>query len=868
MIRNYPAGYLTPFVGRTYELTDIADRLQRPECRLLTVTGLGGSGKTRLALEAAQQLASHFRDGVIFIGLQQISRTDLLIPAIARALGLMLYGDADFESQIFGFLHNQSVLLVLDNFEHLLSGADLLSRIIGHAPNAKILVTSQEALDLQEEWLYPLKGLDMPRSAYATSLEAYPSVQLFLYHARRFQPGFDLTTERDSIIRICEMTMGLPLAIELAASWLKGLTAAQIAAEMRRNLDFLSTTARNIEERHRSIRAVFDHSWTLMPEHERRTFAALSVFHGSFDQQAAGQVAGASLASLASLVEKSLVRLGSQERFHMHELLRQYGMEKLTASGERDTIEARHSSYFSRLVLEKETSLKQAQQLQTMQTIEEDFENIRAAWEWSVQHQQVENLQIMLNGLYLFGFLGKRNRDVLTLFQQTLEVPVSDTTFHARLLTRRWGFLHWWYHSDVQGALAGIEHALDIATADNNQFEVAFCHLMAAYVMFYTQRYVDAVSHLETSKGIFESIHEPYYVAWVLHRLGYAYAWLHDPDREIQYAEQSLSLARQAQDRFSLGICLYNLGSDYILKGDYTKAKQYGQEALTYSLEAGQQCLISHVKSLLALCAFCEGDYQTCFDYAHEALTIIQDIIHLVVQPYNIALLVLLACLREDYAEAVRLNHSGKHHSTNTMGFQLQYWALAALTSGLSEQDQARTYVENALQFSHTPMDAAPTIWIIPNVACLLAERDPEKAVELLSWVFAYPDTVLNWARQWPLVTRLLQRLQTQVRPDRYRVSWERGEELLLDDIKTYLQSEFSSIFKQENGNDLHLLTAREREILQLMAAGMTNPQIASQLIIGVGTVKTHTLNIYRKLEVANRTQAIVRAQELGLLPA
>src|SRR6266498_3667017 len=513
MIKQYSFGYPTPFVGRTKELGDITTRLLNPECRLLTLTGLGGSGKTRLAFEAATTLAPHFPHGTVFVGLQSLTQSDLLVHTIAQALGLTLYGEHEPETQLFNYLREKTLLLLLDNFEHLLSGTALTSTILTYAPSVKILVTSREALNLQEEWLYPLKGMSIPLSAYATSLEDYEAVQLFLYHARRIQPNFELANEHESVIRICEVTAGLPLAIELAASWLKSLVASQIAFQMQHNLDFLSTTTRNVEKRHRSMRAVFDQSWKLLPENERVIFAGMSIFRGSFDNGAA---------------------------------------EQLEAYGETEATYARHSHYFAQLMLRHETALKQPLQLETMQAIERDFENIRLAWDWSVKNQQATYLHMILNGLYLFGFLGSRHLETITLFQQSLAQSVADAPLLGRLLARRWGFLHWWYQEDYTEALTQIAQALTIALADNNTFEMAFRHLMAAYAMISTQRYADALRHLESSQALFEALDEPYYVCWVLHRIGYVYYNLNNPAKEIEYTEQSLVLARATHNRVAL----------------------------------------------------------------------------------------------------------------------------------------------------------------------------------------------------------------------------------------------------------------------------------------------------------------------------
>lgn len=551
-----------------------------------------------------------------FVALQAIPRGDLIVSAIAQAVGLTFYGEDESQEQLLAYLQDKTLLLILDNFEHLLDGTALVISLLATARGLTILITSREALRLEEEWLYPLAGLATPPSVYATSLEDYEAVQLFLSRARRVQPAFDLATERESVIRICMMTAGLPLAIELAASWLKGLHTADIAQAMQRNLDVLSTTTRNVEARHRSMRAVFDQSWALLSEDERLIFARLSVFRGGFASHAAEQVAGASLADLAGLVEKSLIHLEATGRFAMHELLRQYGIEKLDSNGETEAIHARHSRAFAELMRQHEKALKQPHQLETMQAIERDFENIRMAWDWAVEHRHAANLHMLLNPLYLFGFLGSRHVETITIFQQTLAQPVADAPLLGRLLARRWGSLHWWFQadSDYQEALTSIEQALTIAHAEHDDFEIAFCHLMASYALMGMRRSAEALPHLETSRARFESLGEPYYGCWALSRLGYLYASLNNPDKEIEYTEQSLALARGMHNRFALFSCLYNLGSDYILNGDYVTGRHYGAEALQFASETGQACQISHGLSLLALRAFCQGDYTACRD--------------------------------------------------------------------------------------------------------------------------------------------------------------------------------------------------------------------------------------------------------------
>lgn len=856
----------SPFFGRTQSLAEVSARLANPDCRLLTLTGTGGCGKTRLAIQAAETSQNLFQDGVYFVGLQPVMSGDLLVSALAHALNISFYGSTLPQQQLYERLQDKSLLLIMDNFEHLLDHAQFISDLLVNAPHVKVLVTSRETLNLQEEWLYPLKGMQTPLSIYSSKWEDYDAIQLFLYHARRMQPNFSLEDNLTAVIRICQVAEGLPLALELAASWLKGLSAEQIASQIQHNLDFLTTTVRNVEDRHRSMRATFDQSWKLLSEEERLAFAKLSVFRGGFDYEAAGRVAGADLPMLIALVEKSLIQTTTSVHFDIHELLRQYGAQQLEASGETEATLALYSQYFARRMQQYDTALKQPEQLKAIQEIEDNFENIRQVWDWSVRNRHVENLHTMLDSLYLFGYLRSRYREIIAIFEQGLEVSAVGTSLFGRLLARRWGYLHWVYQEDYEQPFASIEQSQEIALATNSQFELAFCHLTKAFALIGMHRYAEALTPLEASLELFEVVDDSYYASWALHRLGYVYYNLNQPDEANKYTEQSLELARSTHNRATLVTCLLNLGSYCLKNSQYTKGHIYLEESLQVAVEAGHQGQIAHALSLLALCAFFQGEYASCREYARRSQVINENIRPHIFQPYNQSLQILLACLDGNYAEGVRISESGKRHTIDKMGFQLLYWAMGALYCGLDNLTEARDSIEKLFEVSSPDVSSVTTIWIVPSVAYVLAETNPAKAVELLSWVFTRDDLALNWVRHWSLFTRLQAKLQDKMGIAAYQTAWEQGTALSVHAVESYMSQEFHS-FPETNSISDSILTARESEIVLLLASGLTNPQIAEQLVIGVGTVKTHTLSIYRKLDVANRTQAIVRAQQLGLLP-
>lgn len=274
---------LTSLIGREHELQMVIQQVQDPACRLLTLTGPGGVGKTRLALEVAHRLHDIFDDGVCFVSLVGISASEFIIPAIIDSLGFIPSGALDLKAQLFHFIKDKHILLILDNLEHLLNGIELLDELLEHAPQVKLLTTSREQLNLRAEWAFEVQGLPVPSHIEMENLESNSAAALFIQRARQVNVNFIPTTEDLSAVRrICKLVDGMPLALELAATWVRMLSAREIAHEIERNIDFLTTIGRDVPQRHRSIRAVFEHSWNLLTEEERRILRQLAVFRGGF----------------------------------------------------------------------------------------------------------------------------------------------------------------------------------------------------------------------------------------------------------------------------------------------------------------------------------------------------------------------------------------------------------------------------------------------------------------------------------------------------------------------------------------------------------------------------------------------------------
>jgi predicted ATPase/DNA-binding CsgD family transcriptional regulator len=356
---NLPV-WLTPFVGREGEMAAIGERLEDPDCRLLTLVGPGGIGKTRLAVEAARVHGESFVDGVFFVSLAPLHSADAIVPTVAQSLGFSFYAasgvgagaggdDVEPRQQLLEYLRHKSMLLVMDNFEHLLGGAGLVTDLLKTALGVKIAVTSRTRLNMQGEHLFPVGGMDYPEETALHEGEPIVSsaVRLFLHSAQRVRPGFEPTADDLAQIgRICRLVEGMPLATELAAGLVLVLDLAEIAIEIEQSLDILETDLRDVPKRQQSVRATLDQSWRLLTERQQEVLAGLSVFRGDFAREAARQVIGASLRELMALVNMSLLQRTSTGRFTIHELLRQYTVEQLEASGMADAVRGRHSEYY------------------------------------------------------------------------------------------------------------------------------------------------------------------------------------------------------------------------------------------------------------------------------------------------------------------------------------------------------------------------------------------------------------------------------------------------------------------------------------------------------------------------------------------
>ena len=393
----------TAFVGRDTELSEIARRLADPACRLLTLLGPGGVGKTRLAIQLASVQTAAFADGVVFVPLASVDASHQIVSAIAGVLGLPLAELPNPTASLLGYLRERHMLFVLDNVEHLLDGgAELVATILAQAPKVTVIVTSRERLHVQAEWLFDVGGLAYPPENQPLAiiqgdqaqLADYSAVQLFAQRVMQVQPALVIDEAGLlAIVHICQRVAGMPLAIELAAATVRSLSLAEIEQLIDANLDLLQTTMRDVPARHRSLRAVFDHSWKLLDEQERALWSRLAVFRGGWTAAAAMEVAGTTPPVLSALADKSLVRQDTAAiqntainapalRWTLLESLREYALEQLVARNEAQVIQRAHAQYFMVLAEAVAAQWATATHDLSIAQLQREYDNVRAALAW------------------------------------------------------------------------------------------------------------------------------------------------------------------------------------------------------------------------------------------------------------------------------------------------------------------------------------------------------------------------------------------------------------------------------------------------------------------------------------------------------
>lgn len=844
----------TPFVGREDEIIEITSLLADPNCRLLTLVGPGGIGKTRLAVQVVSLKRNDFTDGVYFVDLQAVRTYEFLIQAIADSLNLPLSGHQPPDEQLLNALRDREMLLLLDNFEQMLQhgGETLISRLASESPGLQLVVTSREILNLRQEWVWYVAGMTFPEQDREGSQESYDAVKLFAECARRVRSDFSLERDAGDVTRICQLVAGMPLAIELAAGWLKTLSCKMIVQEIRQNLDFLSSSLRDIPERHRNMRVVFEQSWRLLSPEERYVMNHLSVFKGGFHREAAEQVAGATLAILSSLTDKSLLQHRQNGRFQIHELLRQYAAEQLAQSPDgAEHVFDTHCAYYADFLYRRAGDVQGGRQQQAMVEIEEELENVRAAWQWAIERSQVEVLCKAINGYAMFcQFQGRYLESVSAsekAWKRLIILPITPQTDEARVMILAdlgWGYIRLGQVDQAEAAFKqaqaiyqrlGVPPTLGYIT--NPQQGLAIIALIKG-------NYVEAEQLAQHARLVSEAEHYRPGVYHAYYALAGAAIGVGQYETARRYAQHAYKLTQEVNDRWFMAYCLNVLGEIATRLGDHAVAKEHFETMYVLREELkdpeGMALAIKHLGEI----AWLEGQYEIALHYYQQSHRLYQKVGD-----------------RGGLAQAL--------HGIGNTSLMLGDYAAAA------------QYIRQAVQIA-AAVQFVPLLFhlFIAAAELLLQTGNQEAGFKILALALRHAsgDHETRTIAQNMLVSYGVAELTPTLiaSAEKYDLSSIDGlihaatevDSLMIEiDLHSHTKVPIRAIFTPLPAQALlDSLSERELEVLNHLAAGMQNREIADRLTVTLNTVKTHINNIYRKLDVNNRVQAIARARELSLL--
>ncbi|HZG69798.1 MAG TPA: tetratricopeptide repeat protein, partial [Herpetosiphonaceae bacterium] len=634
---NLPA-QTTPLVGREAELARLGDLLQQPAHRLITLTGPGGIGKTRLALQAAELLAD-FDDGVCFVALALVADPALVIPAIAQALGVQESTGQPLLESVKVHLRGRELLLVLDNFEHVGPAASCVAAVLGAAPRLVVLVTSRVVLRLYGEHEFPVPSLTVPdvrQLPAPVDLSQYEAVRLFVERAQAVQPDFAITGETaPAVAAICHRLDGLPLAIELAAARIRLLSPQAMLQRLGNPLALLTGGARDLPERHQTLRATIDWSYNLLAPGEQRLLARLAVFMGGWTLEAVEAICGGTdaepsdvLDGMEALVAQSLVRPQPQTfpgtattpRVIMLETIREYALERLEASGEAPVLRSRHLAFFRDLAEAAAPHLRRAGQVECLTRLDDEHPNIRAALAWAMERGAYDDGLRLATATNWFWHLRGHNPEGQQWMRGFLSAPhpvapairaraLPEAAFIARLL------------GDLPQAIAWCEEGVSLSRAIGERRSLVHSLVMLGWMA------PDAGRRevlLDEALDEARKLEDPWWVSTAQWFKSEIYAG-YDDRRAQALREAALPFFRRAGDAWSLGWLLVELGESVYRQGQYDRATALFEESLAQLTHIGQSGGIAAALLNLGVIAYDRGEHERAAALLDESLARFRD---------------------------------------------------------------------------------------------------------------------------------------------------------------------------------------------------------------------------------------------------
>jgi predicted ATPase/DNA-binding CsgD family transcriptional regulator len=857
---NLPA-QLTPLVGRAAEVADVCTLLRRPEVRLLTLSGTGGVGKTRLGLQVAAHLLEDFTDGVYFVSLAPLSQPDLVLPALAQTFDLKETPDWLPLEHLKAYLREKRLLVLLDNFEQVIAVAPLLVALLQACPAVKLLVTSRARLRVSGEYEFSVPPLALPDLRHLpehTALQEYAAVALLLQRAQALKPSFQLTAGNARMIaEICLHLDGLPLAIELAAARLKLLSPQALLARLSHRLQVLTAGVQDAPVRQQTLRNTIAWSYDLLPAEEQRLFWRLAVFVGGGTLEAVEAICaalaagvGQVLEGVSSLLDKGLLQQSEYEagesRLSMLETLREYGLECLRESGEAQAVQCAHADYYLRLVEETVPRLKGAEQLVWLANLSREQENLRAALGWLLEHGEGE-LALRLSGaLWWFWFLHGDWSEGRRWLEAALQLPSAQgpTAARARALSGA-GELAW-SMGDHAAAQRLLSESVTLSHELGDERELAVSLGILGLVLQEQGELAAGQSRVEEGLALCRQVGRTWVLARLLLNAGYTARRLGNYPRAVALFQEGLTLARVLGDRYLISYGLTHLGSALFLQGDDTQTMALLQEGLTVARELGDKRFIAAGLNNLGYQMFLRGgDLLLTAAMAREALKLARELGHMQV----------ISATLDTLAQIVH-------------------------AQGNVEQAEA-LYLESlslALEIGHD-------IWAGYRLIGLaeVAESQGQfvRAARLLGASQALVDVNKHLAPvERAAYERDVARLRARLGEETFAAASQEGrsmtpQQALAAPERAVSPKPVPAVPQPLPGGKPPParrptypagLTAREMEVLRLLTQGMTSQQIAERLILSLHTVNAHVRSIYTKLELNSRSALTRYAIEQHLL--
>ena len=639
-LHHFPTQF-TQFIGRKAELTQISDLFLDPGCRLLTIVGPGGIGKTRLAIKAAKAAATgdRFADGVYFAGLDTVETVEALPAALVEALDLVLRGGTTTEGQLLDFLRTRKCLIVLDNFEHLIQGVQLLANLLAGAPGVALLVTSRQPLKLRAERQVRIGGLDCPEhvpdspsAEEIASILSKNAVRLFVQTARLVRSGF--TVSPDNVVdvaRICRLVDGTPLALEIASAWTRMVEPKAIVEMIRHGLDSMTSSLQDLPDRHRSMTTVFDHSWSMLTPAEQLTLARLSVFRGPFSLKSAIAVTGASVSQVAVLLDKSLLQRTSGGRYELHALLRQYAAqilgEMIKGQDEELVIRHKHSEYYLELLGDALPDFYGPQPRLAVSSLQKRLGNVLEAWQWAIDHhEEPERLQAISSGIDGLGrfyeFLGLYEEGIRTMGLAAAGIESSpikeDLRQEAALISRllAWQANFEYGLGQASVALKTAEKALDLA-AEHPEV-VAQVQSLQGKLLPDIGQFDQAEACLQKALSYFEKVEDRFLTAQALGRLGVSQWRRGDYPQATPTLEKALALQKELDNNGAMAELYRAIAGIHFEQGDMTRAQNFVQQARSLYEKVGDAFGVARTAGNLALLYSKLGQYDRALEYNQQ----------------------------------------------------------------------------------------------------------------------------------------------------------------------------------------------------------------------------------------------------------